>query len=312
MHRVELVAGAGDHLGAVEEPAVEPLDALVAEEAAGLAVRHQPEQLGEAARELVGVGAARLDHAGDDAPREQPGVLGEEAEDDAVEVVGDGLRVIAAIAHRAGDRGEADGGRLGDLVGRPLRSQLLGVEHDGAEHAQRLGRALVARCEDVEGDAMDLRAGAREVGVDLDQVHIADDERGRVLEVLAVVEQLAVGGGEVGVRALVLPAKAAALPDVGPALAAGAGAFRAGLESVGLAAGIALVGRRHVEQAAKVDEVLLRGGPLAARVVAPLRGEVGGGQGWRRRGHARSSRGLQRQTSCAPFSASRTPSSVGG
>ena len=127
---------------------------------------------------------------------------------------------------------------------------------------------------------MDLGAGAGEVGVDLDQVHIADDERGRVLEVLAVVEQLAVGGGEVGVRALVLPAEAAAPPDVGPALAAGAGPFRAGLEGIRLAAGVALVGRRHAEQAAEVDEVLLRGRALAPRVVAPLRGEVGGGQGW--------------------------------
>ena len=183
------------------------------------------------------VGAARLDHASDDALREQPRVLGEEAEDDAVEVVGDGLRVVAAVAHRAGDRGEARRGDLRDLVGRLLRSQRLGVERDGAEHPQRFGRALVAGGEVVEGDAVDLGAGAGEVGVDLDAVHVADDERGRVLEVLAVVEQLAVGGGEVGVRALVLPAEAAAPPDIGPALAAGAGALRAGLEAIRLAAG---------------------------------------------------------------------------
>ena len=78
--------------------------------------------------------------------------------------------------------------------------------------------------------------GAREVGVDLDQVHVADDERGRVLEVLAVVEQLAIGGGEVGVRCPCTPQpKQPRFQTSGPALAAGAGALRASLEGVGLA-----------------------------------------------------------------------------
>ena len=48
--------------------AVEPLDALVAEEAAGLAVRHAQEEVGEpCVRTDLGVGATRRDHVGQDA-----------------------------------------------------------------------------------------------------------------------------------------------------------------------------------------------------------------------------------------------------
>ena len=232
VHRAQLVGGARDHLGAVEEPAVEPLDAVVAEEAARLAVRHDAEQRGEPAVELLGIRAPRLDHAGEETRREQPGVLGEEAEDDAVEVVGDGLRVVPALVHRPRDLGEARRGELRNLVGRLLGPQRLGVKHDRAKDAERLGGAFAALGEVVEGEFVDGGTGAGEVGVDLDAVHVADDERGRVRQVLTVVEELAVGGGEVGAVPLVLPAEVPALPDIGPATAPCAEAFHTGLEGV--------------------------------------------------------------------------------
>ena len=116
--------------------------------------------------------------------------------------------------------------------------------------------------------------------MDLDAVHVADDERGRVFEVFAVVEQLAVGGGEIGAVALVLPAEVSALPDVGPALTAGAEPFGAGLEGVGLAGGIGFGGGRNAEQPAEVDECSWE--EAKSRLALSIRhliGEVGGGEG---------------------------------
>ena len=276
MHRAQIVGGARNHSGVSEEPAVEPVDALVAEEAAGLGVRHDAEEGGEPAVELLRGGAPRLDHARENARWEQPCVLGEEAEDDAVEVVGDGFRIVSALVHRARDLREARCGQLRNLVGGLLGPQRLGVEHDGAQHAQRLGGAFPARVEVIERHDVNRWPGVGEGGVDLDAIHVADDQQRRIIERVAVVDELLVRRGEVRVRAFVLPGEVPALPDVRPALAAGAEPFRAGLERVRLAGRIGLVRRRHAEQAAEVDEVLLRRGALAARAVAPLGGEGGG------------------------------------
>ena len=176
-------------------------------------------------------------------------------------------------------------------VWRLLRPQRRRFAQHGAQHMQRLGRALAAPGEVLERDVVDGGLGAGEVGVDLVQVHVADDEQRRVLDRLAVVEQLAVGGTKVGVRALIFPAGDAAFPDVGGARAAGAGTLGASLEAVPLAGGVRVVGRRHAEHSAEVAEVLLRGGALTASVVLPLRGEVGGGERRPGGGHARSSLG---------------------
>ena len=47
--------------------------------------------------------------AREDALRQQAGVLGEQAEQDPVQEVGDGLRVVAARAEALGDLGEVAG-----------------------------------------------------------------------------------------------------------------------------------------------------------------------------------------------------------
>ena len=275
----QLLAGEGQRRGVVEEPAVEPGDPLRAEIAAP--VRHQPEQIREPVRERYGIVGARRDQVAHDPARQEAGVLGEEAEQHAVEEVRHDLGVVPARLHRACDLGEAGGGGLRDLVRRLLRAQRLGLAHHGAEDAQRSGGVLG---EIVEGDGVDDGLGVGEVGVDLDHVHVADDERGRVLKILAVVEQLAVGGGQIGVGALVLPAEVAALPDIGPALPAGAETLCARLKGV-VGAGRRIVGRGHAQHSAEVDEVLLRRGALAAGVVLPLGREGGGGDAGRC-GHA--------------------------
>ena len=120
-----------------------------------------------------------------------------------------------------------------------------------------------------EVEGVDLLGRAGEVGVDLEAVHVADDQQRRVFQVLAVQEQLLVGGGQVLVLALVLPAEVAAHPDVGPAVAA-VGLVDAALEGVPGAVGVGLGRLGLAEQVAQVEEVLLAGGALGERHLLPL------------------------------------------
>ena len=104
------------------------------------------------------------------------------------------------------------------------------------------------------------------MGVDLEPVQVADDEQRRVLQGLAVALELLVGGPQVAVLALVLPAELALEPDVGPALLA-VGRVDPPLEGVP-APGRVDVGRLVLAgEGAQVGEVGLAGGPL---------GQVGG------------------------------------
>ena len=77
---------------------------------------------------------------------------------------------------------------------------------------------------------------------------------------------------------LVDPGEAVALPDVGPASAAGVPAGAA-LEAVVFAGGIRLGRRGLAEEPAEIDEVLLRGGALLQLRGAPLGDELAGGDG---------------------------------
>ena len=80
---------------------------------------------------------------------------------------------------------------------------------------------------------------------------------------------------EVRVLPLVLPGEAMALPHVRPALAAGV-LQRAALEAVVVPLGVRLRRGRLAEQAAQVDEVLLRRGALLQFRGMPLRYELAG------------------------------------
>jgi hypothetical protein len=72
---------------------------------------------------------------------------------------------------------------------------------------------------------------AGEGGVDDDAFAVADDEQRRVFELQGVVGELLEGGVQVAAGFLVFPAEVAALPDVGPAVAA-AGFAGAAFEAV--------------------------------------------------------------------------------
>ena len=142
-------------------------------------------------------------------------VFGEHAEQALDEEVGDLLAVLAAPAHGGGELGELAGGLGGDGGGGLLGAQLFGVGEHPVEQLPgfRLGQLL-------DADFARLVRVAGEGGVDDDALAVADDEQRRVVELQGVVGELLEGGGEVAAGFLVFPAEVAALPDVGPAVAA--------------------------------------------------------------------------------------------
>ncbi len=163
------------------------------------------------------------------------------------------MRVVAAGAQAVGEEGELAGRLLRDPLGGPARPEGAGVGKQRPQHAQVLlaGEIRV-------GEGVDLLHGAGEVGVDLEAVGVRDHEQGRVLEVLAVEEELGVGGGEVLVLALVLEGEEALAPHVGEALApAPTGLLHALLEGVELALWVSFGGCGVPDYAAYVVEVRL-------------------------------------------------------
>ncbi len=184
--------------------------------------------------------------------------------------MGDAARIVTPSGESLGERAEEAGGLFRHLRRREIGPERFRVAHDRVEDAERL---LRCRREVGEREPMDARGRAREVRVHFEAVEVADDEEGRVVERLAVVVQLAVGGREVLALALVLPGEVAALPDVGEAVTS-AELLGTLLERVRVAGRIGLVRRRHAEHPAQVDEVLLGGGPLGPLGAGPLGGEL--------------------------------------
>ena len=75
-------------------------------------------QARERGRVAVGLGYQPREEA----VRQQAHVLGEQAEDDAVEEAGDALGIVAALAQEAGDLGDPLGGVLRDALGASSRA----------------------------------------------------------------------------------------------------------------------------------------------------------------------------------------------
>ncbi|MBP1184062.1 hypothetical protein [Methylobacterium sp. PvR107] len=164
----------------------------------------------------------------------------------------------------------------GDLRGQRLRAQVrlqrVRAAEDMATSVQ--GRRLAQVVETVGEGTPDR---VRPVGVDEDPLHVADDEVGRVRRIGSVDLELAQGGAQVLVLALVRGREAAALPHVGPTIAA-AGLPDTALEARGRAGGILLGGRRLPQEMSEVAKALLRALALAQLAAARLLDEGGGGQ----------------------------------
>ena len=205
--RADLGCGEGQHVGGVEEPAVEPLDALHAEHPA--AARHRREQLPEGGREVGGLRAGRVGQAMQEILGQQPSVLGEQAEQELVEEVGDALGLVTARLEGHGEFGEVAGGDLGELRRAELGAQGLGIGEDSAQDPQRLGG--VGPRQVVEGHRVEDRREVREVGAHLDPLEVGHDEERRVLQGVLVADELQVRCLQILALALVLPGEVAVL-----------------------------------------------------------------------------------------------------
>ena len=242
------------HLGVVEQAAVEPVDHVRAEEAARA---HLGEQLGELGAGQVRPGLGAAHHPGEQVGREQAGVLGEHAEHQPVQEVRHRAGVLAALLQAGGQLAEAPRHLGGQLLGADAGLEAVGAAEDLAQDVE-LGRLQQVR----QGQLNPARDRVCPVGVDDDPLHVADDQIGRVLQVERIGLELAQRSVQVLVLALVLPAEAALAPDVRPAVSA-AGLGRPALEAVALAMRIVFRRRGLAEQPAQVQEVLLAALALA-------------------------------------------------
>jgi hypothetical protein len=237
------------------------------------AIAHRCEEGGEGGGQLVRVVTPEADDPAERVARQQADIFREEAEEELRQEVGGAVRLGPARAEAIGQRGEAAGGILRDLLDGRARSQQVRAREEGAQEAQRL------RFDDLlVGETMDLLGRAGEVGVDLEPFDVADDQQRRVLQRLAVEEELVIGGGEVFVLPFVLPGEVAAHPDIGEAFAA-AGFGDPLLEGIPRAGRVGGGGRLLTEEGAEIEEVLLHDGALVLLHAAPFGRELLRGQG---------------------------------
>ena len=255
-HRVDVGRVERQRLPVVEQPAVEPRHRLEPDPSAR---RHHPEEGAGQFREMPGGAPRLLQHARERVVRQQPDVVGERAEDEPVDEVRHGARVVAALPQALRDRREGRRRPLGERLPGLAGPQPLGA---GERMPEQVAGARVG--EVVEIEVVNAADAVGPVGADAEAHQIGDDQQRRVLQGQGVLPELLEGGVKVCAAALVFPGEVVTFPDVGPAVAAGVLAGAA-LEAVGLAGGIRLGRGRLAEQPADVDEVLLRGGAFLQR-----------------------------------------------
>lgn len=254
-----------DDFGIGEQSAVEIGDFIGPEVSAGA---HGGEQGFELRRQSNGIELGGGQHFGEKLARQQADVLAEQAEHDLHQEMGRLRRGDATDAQPVGELSKTLGRFFCDGLRRAPRTQRLGVAEQPPQHIEVGGLGEAGQ---IEGMHLFDRAG--EVGVDLETVQVADDQQRRVFEGFAVEQQLVVGGYQVLVLAFVLPAEVAALPDVGPAVAA-AGLADAALEGVEGSLGIGRGRLVLAQQFADVEKVLLAGAAFGEVGPLPLGDKV--------------------------------------
>jgi len=116
--------------------------------------------------------------------------------------------------------------------------------------------------------------------VDDDLVNVTDDQQWRILQRLAILEQLLVSLVQIAMLALVLPGEIALLLHIGKAIAAN-GLVGPNLKSEPFPSGVGFYGSGMVNEMAEVNEVAWGCGSLFLRGSAPSGNKFLGGYGWR-------------------------------
>lgn len=250
------------------------LDILDAERPAG---RHRVKQFAQPVGELLRAGAGALHQPGEQPVGQQAGVLREQTEQQPHQKMRRLLRVVAPAAQTLRQPGELRRRPLGDAGAGEGGSQPLRLGEQRSQHLQRRQRRCCGRgrCRQVgQGEGVRPLGRAGEVGMHLESVQVAHHQQRRVVKILAVLQQLLIGGGQVLALALVLPAEMVLEPDIGPAVAAAA----LGRPLLKAEEGAALVGggrSRLAEHVAQVNEMRLRGAALGEGAALPAGDELG-------------------------------------
>jgi hypothetical protein len=189
--------------------------------------RHDREQAFERFGKVPRIVEAGAGNFSEESFRQEAGVFGEEAKDDAVEEPGDApilplrdvhlrprLRIaqLAALAllQRSGDARDLRGEFLGDLRGGALRLKKIRLAKEGAEQVNVFGFIDLAVRELVS-----FLDGAVEICLNDVAIKIADHEERRILEGLAITQELFVSRLEIFLFAFVFPGEAVLFPNIG-------------------------------------------------------------------------------------------------
>src|ERR1019366_396812 len=174
---------------------------------------------------------------------------------------------------------------------RFARPQFFRVRHDPFELLERSRLAQI-----FEPEFMLFADRVGPVAADNKVVEVADDQQGRIFESESILLKLPECGVQVLALPFIFPAEVAALPDVGPTLAATC-LRGAALKAVEITRGIGFCRRRFAEQSAQIEKMLLRCRALLQLNGVPFSNEVIDRERARhfvcfpRKGSARSNRG---------------------
>ena len=140
--------------------------------------------------ELVGIASAPAPASAGTSAGQQPHILREHAEDESVDEMRDGLRIVAAVAQPQRKPGEPRGGLLGERLG-----SCAGLSCSGSAAECPFEQGAVVRL--AQAPQCESRCTSWTVFVQLvwmlERLHVADDEERRVLQRDGVLLKLGVG-----------------------------------------------------------------------------------------------------------------------
>src|SRR5260221_6429209 len=217
----------------------------------------------------------------------------------------------AASRQHGREASEVSCGPFRDLIERLLRFEHVRVVKERPQDSEMLRLRHLVICEPIDP----LRR-IGEVRVDLEGIHVADNQQGRVIEVVTVLEQLLVGICEARVAALVLPGEVPLEPDISESLTT-TSLLDTALKGEECAIGVRLGRCGMPEHPAQIQEVLLGGCAFLEIHIVPLGGEFlwshrrrfltrppsggrFGGMRWRSHGTSGSERGQHRRPPIQP------------
>ena len=203
-----------------------------------------------------------------DSGGQQTDVFGEETEDQLGEKVGDAPRIGIPVAHIVGDQLKGVGGFLGNLLGIAAGVQAFRRLEQCAQPAHDFG--IAGDLAVTEG--IDLLRRVGEIGVDFPVVDIGDDQKRRIVQVFAVLQQLLVGSVQVFVFVgrFVFDREMTLVKDISATVPAGL--CERLLEDKGIAIlGFAIAARHlHLDQATDIKKMRLTALQLAQCRVCPF------------------------------------------